>query len=349
MDVSALLEPRDDEAPSGEDLRYDATFAELQIAAQPPEDQEMGDQVLEADATDFREVKRLALEILERSHDLRAAVLLAQAELSLRGFEGFAEVTAYMRGCLEQYWETCHPELDEDDGDPMMRANAVLDLCGDPDGLGGPSAIYQALRRTPLTESRTFGRISVRDIQIAEGEATARDGESVPDGASVNAAFQDTDDEKLAEIMQAIKDSSENVELIAAAFDEHVPGQGPDLNPLIALLRTAKSKMSAYAGSAADTEEDTDEPTDDVPVTSGGGGGGGGGGVGGINSQNDVINALDRIMEYYRRAEPSSPVPLLLDRAKRLVNADFVTIVKDMAPQGVENVNLIGGLPDEEY
>lgn len=346
MDVSALLEPRDDEAPSGEDLRYDPTFSELQITAQPSEDQEMGDQVLEGDATDFREVKRLALEVLEKSHDLRAAVFLAQAELSLTGFTGFAEVTAYMRGCLEQYWETCHPQLDEDDGDPMRRANAVRDLCGDPEGMAGPSAIYSALRRTPLTDSRTFGRVSLRDIQIAEGEATARDGETVTDSASVNAAFQDTDDETLAEITQAVKDATENLELMTAAFDEHVPGQGPDLNPVIAVLRAAKSKLATYAGVSVGTDEEEETADDGAPVASGGGGGGA---VGGINSQNDVINALDRIMDYYKRAEPSSPVPLLLDRAKRLVNADFVTIVKDMAPQGVDNVNLIGGLPDQEY
>ena len=35
----------------------------------------------------------------------------------------------YIRFCLEEYWETCHPELDaDDDDDPTMRVNAVLGL-----------------------------------------------------------------------------------------------------------------------------------------------------------------------------------------------------------------------------
>ena len=67
-----------------------------------------------------------------------------------------------------------------------------------------------------------------------------------------------------------------------------------------------------------------------------------------MNSRNDVRNALDRIIGYYERMEPSSPLPILLLRAKKLVDADFVTIVKDMAPGGIDNVNLIGGLEDEE-
>jgi len=73
-----------------------------------------------------------------------------------------------------------------------------------------------------------------------------------------------------------------------------------------------------------------------------------GGGTGAINTSTDVMNAIDRIMAYYERHEPSSPVPILLARAKKLVNADFMTIVKDMAPGGVDNVNLIGGFEEED-
>ena len=59
-------------------------------------------------------------------------------------------------------------------------------------------------------------------------------------------------------------------------------------------------------------------------------------------------NALDRIIAYYARSEPSSPVPMLLERAKRMVGADFLTIIKEMAPDGVQNVHLIGGIVETE-
>jgi type VI secretion system protein ImpA len=36
----------------------------------------------------------------------------------------------------------------------------------------------------------------------------------------------------------------------------------------------------------------------------------------------------------------------VLERAKRMVGADFMSIVKDMAPKGLENVMLIGGIDD---
>jgi type VI secretion system protein ImpA len=106
--------------------------------------------------------------------------------------------------------------------------------------------------------------------------------------------------------------------------------------------------MAASAGGDL-KEESAAAEASDVPATNGSMAPRGGGGVGGISGPGDVINALDRIMDYYARQEPSSPIPILLARAKRLVNADFMTIVKDMAPSGVDNVSLIGGLSDEAY
>jgi type VI secretion system protein ImpA len=61
-------------------------------------------------------------------------------------------------------------------------------------------------------------------------------------------------------------------------------------------------------------------------------------------SSRDVEETLDRLMAYYARQEPSSPVPILLARAKKLVGADFMTIVREIAPGGADNVKLIGGL-----
>ena len=61
-----------------------------------------------------------------------------------------------------------------------------------------------------------------------------------------------------------------------------------------------------------------------------------------------MIRALERISDYFRQHEPSSPVPLLLDRAKRLVAKDFVEILRDLTPTGVAEALLIGGIQDNE-
>jgi type VI secretion system protein ImpA len=53
---------------------------------------------------------------------------------------------------------------------------------------------------------------------------------------------------------------------------------------------------------------------------------------------------IDKICQFYERAEPSSPVPLLLKRARRLVPMNFMEIMQDLAPDGVPQAESIGGV-----
>lgn len=352
MDLAVFLQSKGEDSPSGENLEYDPAFTEMELAAQPGDESVIGNERIEATDPDYNTVEEKALEVLQQSHDLRAAVFLADAVLQRDGLAGFAEVTTYIRGCLEQFWETCHPELDEDDGDPTMRINAVQDLCGQPDGMGGPSPVYRSLMRSPLSDSRGFGRFSLRDIDIAEGLVAAPESmDTVPDSATVGAAFQDSDSDGVAARLAAAELASENVRAISAVFDEQTPGQGPELDPLIKLLRLISKRLRDYGDLGEAVAEPGDEPAatmDGDTANAAPVGAGRATAPGAINSLADVTNTLDRIIAYYQREEPSSPLPLLLERAKRLVGADFLTIVNDMAPRGLENVQLIGGLEDDD-
>ena len=66
-----------------------------------------------------------------------------------------------------------------------------------------------------------------------------------------------------------------------------------------------------------------------------------------INSRADAIRALDAVAEYFRRSEPSSPIPLFVERAKRLVAKDFLEVLADIAPDAVSVARSAGGLKDQ--
>jgi type VI secretion system protein ImpA len=61
-----------------------------------------------------------------------------------------------------------------------------------------------------------------------------------------------------------------------------------------------------------------------------------------------VIVTLDKIIDYYRANEPSSPVPLLLQRAKRLVSVGFIDILRDIAPDALAQAEMVTGASVEE-
>lgn len=342
FDMDTLLQNISDEAPSGEDLEYDSDFNALEMANKPGEERVIGDSVIPAEDPDFEQVVQLASALLGRTKDLRVAAMLANAVLRTNGLPAFRDVLRYISDCVETHWETVHPQLDEDDDDPTMRVNAVLRLADQ-------SAVLSTLRQTPLVESRAFGAFCLRDLEIAAGEvAASADQETALNTQTIAAAFQDAGSDSVEKTRETINELLEIAKAISDAFEMRVGAAGPDLEPLQKMVFDIKRRLASFGGETkieADTPATSDDAAPRMPATTSVG-------VGAITTPQDVKRALDRIMEYYARFEPSSPLPLLLGRAKRLVSADFVTIMRDMAPEGVGNVALIGGFdpePEDQY
>jgi type VI secretion system protein ImpA len=66
-----------------------------------------------------------------------------------------------------------------------------------------------------------------------------------------------------------------------------------------------------------------------------------------IRSREDVVRAIDKICAYYARFEPTSPLPLLLERCRRLVTSSFLDIIRDLAPDSVSQVERLSGKKPE--
>lgn len=344
MDLDALLADREGDTPSGENLEYDFDFMELQRLATPGEEKQMGANFVAGDEPDFKAVETAGLAVLERAHDIRVAVILGEARLNTKGLAGFADVTTYIRRLVEERWETCHPELDaDDDNDPTMRINAIRDLVN-------AARTIKYIRRVPLTNSRTFGRASILQIQQAYGEVPMGEDQSAEfNRSSIGAAFQDTDPEGLTRTLDAAKTILADVKAIDRKVSAEAPGAGVDLSDLQKLAASMVRHMQEFAASDAPDEAEAEE-AEEAPAFAGAARAQTprGGVSGSVDSAADARAALDRVIDYFKRYEPSSPVPIILERAKRLVGADFLTIIKDMAPEGMEMVRTVGGLKDED-
>jgi type VI secretion system protein ImpA len=51
-------------------------------------------------------------------------------------------------------------------------------------------------------------------------------------------------------------------------------------------------------------------------------------------TRDDAIRLLEQIGAFYRSAEPSSPVPFLTERARSFAQRDFISLLKDVLPEG---------------
>ena len=52
---------------------------------------------------------------------------------------------------------------------------------------------------------------------------------------------------------------------------------------------------------------------------------------------------MQKIEDYYRRTEPSSPVPLIMMRAKTLVGRNFIECLEDLSPTAIDAVETVSG------
>ncbi|MGA2952375.1 MAG: type VI secretion system protein TssA, partial [Caulobacteraceae bacterium] len=62
---------------------------------------------------------------------------------------------------------------------------------------------------------------------------------------------------------------------------------------------------------------------------------------GAIETREDVLRALDAISDYYRRKEPHSPVPLVIQRAREWINLDFLGVLADIAPNSLDEARRV--------
>jgi type VI secretion system protein ImpA len=350
LDLAALLAPGPADSPSGPSVEYDEEYIELERLSRgvPQEEDVEGKVIREAQDPDWVEVERISLELCRRSKDIRVALYLARAGIARSGLPGFADALRLICGYVADFWPSLHPQLDPaDDNDPSIRINALAALAHN-------DTILRPLRATSLTQSRQFGRISYRDYAIAAGlmPAAAKAGDKqAPDASRVEAAFADTPIEALKEVQAAAVSSLASL----GALDKSLAGvigdaTGPDFAPLRQLIgdmrRLLDQEVAKRGGGAGEATREVDMADGQAMPTAAGSRASGSDGI--VRTRDDVLLLLDKICRYYAQYEPSSPVPLILERTKRLVTMNFLDIIKDLTPGAVDEFGVIAGLKKEE-
>jgi type VI secretion system protein ImpA len=337
IDVDALLGHVDDDHPCGLNLEYDPAFLELEKEALGKPEVQYGETITPAVPPDWKVVRKIATELLTRSRDLRIIMPLARATMSLNGFAGLSESLTLIARLLEDQWESVHPQLDPDDDlDPMLRINSLATLCD--------STFLSELRDITLIVLPGLGRLTIRDLQIATGDLPEGDGHPKLAMSSIEAACRDVDKEIFGATAQAVADACAAVRRIETILVSKVgTSQALNLDPLTRLLDNGRQVMSVQTNKPVHgTEADSS-----MPAARRDGGVSGGAIADQITNRDDVLRMLDKICGYYQRNEPSSPVPLLLERAKRLVTKNFLEILEDMTPDGVSQLEVISGVRRE--
>ena len=222
-----------------------------------------------------------------------------------------------------------------------MRVNIIAQLAA-------TEAVLGAAREAPLVRSMALGQFGWRHLLIAEGElpAPVDSEEPPPEMSTIEAAFLDCELDELQATGDALGQSVESLDALDAQLMEKVgAAQAPNLSELRDFLVSAGKRVNEQlqrrgAGVSGEPAEESTEPGEGQAVVQRI--------AGEITSRDDVLRMLTKICDYYARHEPASPVPLLLERAKRMLAMNFLDILRDLAPDGVSQAETVLGKSEEE-
>ncbi len=329
LDVGAVLSETRESPPCGPNLEHDMSFFELEEAARGKPEQRSGDAVKPAEDPNWSKVIDLAQATLLRSKDLRAAVHLTRALTCTEGIPGLATGLGLIHGLLDRYWDGIHPLLEADhDNDPTERLNALAPLVD-------PEASIKDLRDSHLVNSREQGQLRARDVEIALGRLapsrTAGPGKPLAQlHAQIAAAFSSD-----RSVPSALREAHDHASAIQTLVADRVGASraidlGPLVQPLDALLEVCDVALGTRTAVAEGAEGE--------PATGQRPGAGGE-----IRTREDAMQMLELVCRYMERHEPSNPAPLFIRRAQRLIQMNFVEIVKDLMPDSLGQLEKLAG------
>lgn len=326
MEIEKLLTPITPDSPCGPDLEYDPDFVSLEQASHGKPERTIGETVVPAEEPDWADLKQRAIELFSRTKDLRVAVLLIRANTRCNGLVGFASGLSLIQSLLTRYWEGVYPSLDPDDGnDPTMRLNVL-------ESLVDTGSLVRDVRSAKFICANRHTRLSIRDILVTLGKLPAAGSESVTSRAEIENIVRATENEVL---VKALHDAMEALDKIRVFLVEKVGSERvPDFQVMSGMFKEVIDLCQNSILESEATHENLNEkvatatrPQDGV-----------------IRNREDVMRMLEIICNFIERTEPTNPAPLLIRRAQGLMTMNFVEIIEELGPDGLNQIKRISGI-----
>ena len=321
--IEPWLLPLGDGQACGPDLEYDPEALDLGQATGKP-----ASQFGPGEPADWGRVKELCESLFTRTRDLRAALWWGRARLNLEGFAALPAVLALIHGLLEHFWDDLHPQPDGDDPDALARLSVI-------GGLDKLDSLLGDIRNSRLSSDPRLDGLRVRDVEVALSKLTPRPDEAprtqgqiagmLAGAANVAGALRVQTDAALSSLKQIQT-------LMSQRFS---PDLVIDLTTVRGMLASVKSVLP-IGDDGADVEPvDTQGTTASSRQA---------GGVHSVDTRQEAIRAIELVCAYLERSEPTNPAQLLLRRAARVIDKNFLQLVRELAPDAVKEVARIMGV-----
>ncbi len=363
IDIDGLLNPISEDAPAGSDPRQDTSSASLYYKTKDARNaaraaERASVEIGGAPPEEWSDVAETAVTILSgHAKDLEIAAWLVEALLRLEGFAGLRDGLKVITGIVQNYWEPCFPELDEDGVEGKVSAVAGLS------GSGATGTLIQPTRLVLLTDGSlaSFSLWNFEQATDLERQSDPqRRQERIDNGAismeQFNQSVAETPTSRFLETVALVEETIVALKEMSDAFDAVAGYDAPPTSALRELLETilgairhfAASKLEAasYDDAAAEqtvTEEVSADGTTMVSVQQVRR-------IDGYASREEALAEITRISAYFRKTEPHSPISYTLEDAVRRARMTLPELLAELAedPSHIQRILLAAGIKPPE-
>lgn len=378
MDLDQLLAKLSDDAPSGVELRNDPRFHAIERLVEPAARSNRmnadGSINLSAPDVDWSDVLSSGEELAQEGRDLRLLTLLIRGLYAEQGFDGLAVGIEFLKTTIERFWDSLHPEK-RDRPDAAMavlpRTNALKQLENDENGLLGDMRFGVVLNQRGIgpivgddlarATYSDFDVINAAPSGLSQSEKDAlitKHAQAANRVKAATRALAAEEGERAQGLVSAISACIDHLTALESTFNEaagfgNAPGLSlEELSDFLAGCR--KTLDAAIKATDAGTEPPVDEPSTETTMSQTASTTAPATGKttqassqpGLIRSRRDVEDALDRIVAFYENTEPSSPIPHLARRLRRMVAMDFMELMEEIAPSGLKEFRNVAGVDE---
>ena len=345
LDLEKMLSVVPGNDPAGKLEEYSPLYLQLDELARGKPASTMGDSMIEGTDPDWYALRNACLKLWETTRDLRVAMYLAVAEFSLDGLKGFSDALAVTEYLIEHLWPDFFPRLDpDDDNDPTERLNIFAMISPPSRSYSDPLMFISKFRMLKLAEGKKY---TLRDLLIINGDLEVS--EYTLDPALFHGEMRSVPIDEMRRHKEVVVQISARLDHIAALVNSHLPDAGLAFADLQGELKTLLNFYDAYVLSPeTEPAEASEKPAAAVPAAA----------VRGVpavfdlnafvpSNRSEALLMLKKSAEYFQMAEPTNPVPLLVDRALRMANMSFLDLLGDVEPGALEKGREIFGIRPE--
>jgi type VI secretion system protein ImpA len=324
LDIEKLLQPISELSPSGENMAFSLAFDQIQEARQEESlDLELGDWEKNIKTADWQKVNQLAETLLlEKTKDIRVAGWLLEGQVKTQGFQGLADGLSLLNGLCERFWETLHPQIEDDDPYPRLGgltwiANQASELsryipltqrAGENYGLAfweSANHLEQAIRRSPSeANSLSSGRITLEDIQQAKSKTPAKFFHAAHESVSASQQALAALDQTLQRLLGDEAPSWSKLAEILTSISELISRFAKETGVVLGRAAPQQEKEKLSHTEAIERIEPSMSPTNAVDIQEEH-----------ITSRKQALKQLRSIARFFHSTEPHSPVGYLLQKA----------------------------------